>query len=523
MVTSALVPPVPGVRAKIILSGLAALASLAAQPALADCSVTGTTTLTTCTPAEVKVTMSAGTGSLTVDSVETVSVVYDSVQTPGEYNQTVNLTGTTFINNPTYSGLVMQFGTTPTIPPQPVAVTVNATVNIGPNVVANTGGGGGFGTIWVLNDYAGTIAIDNAGTLTATAPTSSTATLSGVTNLGAVTIVNSGSVTSDGGRGIYADGNCGPVGPDGCLGAETPVTVSVTNTATGTVSATTAAIRVIDYSGLASITNAGTVSSTLFQGLIAWSANGDATITNSGGVTSNTDNAVYASTEVGTATVTNSGTVTATGDSSLDAARALIRAPAGYSGLLGSASTSGNIVITNEATGVVSASRDTGILAETPLGNVTIVNAGTVSGLVGIGANSGLATQHTSATVAAIDGNITVTNSGTVTATSVGVSLDGTTNSLTNSGSISTTGNSSGDAAVVTGNGNTTIINTGTISAASSSDTAIAMGSGTNRLVISDTSTITGLVTNVSSNNTLELNGSASGSLNIGNVRAGRQ
>ena len=520
LLTSALVPPVPGVRAKIILSGLAALASLAAQPALADCSVTGTTTLTTCTPAEVNVTMSAGTGSLTVDSVETVSVVYDSVQTPGEYNQTVNLTGTTSINNPTYSGLVMQFGTTPTTPPQPVAVTVNATVNIGPSVVANTGGGGGFGTIWVLNDYAGTIAIDNAGTLTATAPTSSTATLSGVTNLGAVTIVNSGLVTSDGGRGIYADGNCGPVGPDGCLGAETPVTVSVTNTATGTVSATTAAIRVIDYSGLASITNAGTVSSTLFQGLIAWSANGDATITNSGSVTSNTDNAVYASTEVGTATVTNSGTVTATGDSSLDAARALIRAPAGYSGLLGSASTSGNIVITNEATGVVSASRDTGILAETPLGNVTIVNAGTVSGLVGIGANSGLATQHTSATVAAIDGTITVTNSGTVTATSVGVSLDGTTNSLTNSGSISTNGNSSGDAAVVTGNGNTTIVNTGTISAASSSDTAIAMGSGTNRLVMSDTSTISGLVTNVSSNNTLELNGSASGSLNIGNVRS---
>ena len=63
--------------------------------------------------------MTPGTGSLTVDGVETVSVIYASPQTAGVYNQTVTLTGATIIDNPYYSGLVMQSGTTPDLPPQP--------------------------------------------------------------------------------------------------------------------------------------------------------------------------------------------------------------------------------------------------------------------------------------------------------------------------------------------------------------------------------------------------------------------
>jgi len=453
--------------------------------------------------------MTPGAGSLTVDGVETVSVIYASPQTPGVYDQTVILTGATFIDNPAYSGLVMQFGTTPDSPPQPVAVTVNATVEIGANVVANSGPGG-FGTIWVRNDYAGTIDIDNAGTVTGTFTDSNTAAISGVSNLGAVTITNSGSVISTGGRGIYADGNHN--------GAD-DATVSVINTATGSVQATTAGIRVIAYNGLASITNDGTVGSTLFQGLIAWSADGDATITNGGTVTSNTDNAVYAATNVGTATVTNSGTVTATGDTAFDAARALIRAPVGYSGLIGTASTSGDIFITNEATGIVTASRDSAIRAATPQGDVTIVNAGSLTGLTGIYVDSGLSGALTSATAHAIDGDVSVTNSGTVAATSYAVWLDGTTNLLANSGTIQTTG----DTAVYTGNGDTTVINTGTIAASSASETAISMGSGNNRLVLSDTATLVGRVENVSSGNTLELTGSATGSLDLGTVHAAGQ
>ncbi len=453
--------------------------------------------------------MTPGTGSLTVDGVETVSVIYASPQTVGVYDQTVTLTGATSIDNPGYSGLVMQFGTTPDSPPQPVAVTVNATVDIGADVTANSGPGS-FGTIWVRNDFAGTIDIDNAGTLTGTFTDSNTAVISGVTNLGAVTITNSGSVISNGGRGIYADGNYN--------GAD-DATVSVINTATGSVQATTAGIRVIAYNGLANITNDGTVGSTLFQGLIAWSADGDATITNGGTVTSNTDNAVYAATNVGTATVTNSGTVTATGDTSYDAARALIRAPVGYSGLIGTASTSGDIFITNEATGIVTANRDSAIRAATPQGDVTIVNAGSLTGLTGIFVDSGLSGGLTSATVDAIDGDISVTNSGTVTATSHAVWLDGTTNLLTNSGTIQTTG----DTAVYTGNGDTTVINTGTIAASSASGTAISMGSGNNRLVLSDTATLVGKVQNVSASNTLELTGSATGSFDLGMVHASGQ
>ncbi|WP_126699917.1 autotransporter domain-containing protein [Aquibium carbonis] len=453
--------------------------------------------------------MTPGAGSLTVDGVQTISVIYASPQTPGVYDQSVTLTGSTLIDNPDYSGLVMQFGTTPDNPPQPVAVTVNATVNIGADVVANSGSGG-FGTIWVLNDYAGTIEIDNAGTLTGTFDDSNKAVLSGVTNLGGVTITNSGSVTSIGGRGIYADGNYN--GTD-------PATVSVSNTNTGTVQATTAGIRVIAYNGLASITNDGTVGSTLFQGLIAWSADGDATVTNSGSVTSNTDNAVYAATSNGTATVTNSGTVTATGDASYDAARALIRAPVGYGGLVATANTSGDIVITNEATGIVTANRDSAIRAATPEGNVTIVNAGLLTGLTGIYVDSGLSGDLTSATVDAIDGDISVTNSGTVTAASYAVWLDGTTNLLENTGTIETTG----DTAVYTGNGDTTIVNTGTIAASSASGTAISMGSGNNRLILADTASLVGKVLNVSSSNTLELTGNATGAFDLGTVHASGQ
>ncbi len=420
------------------------------QPAMAACTVSGTTTLVSCDASSVSVQMTTGTGALTVEDVNTVSVIYASPQTVGTYTQTVNISGNTTIANPNYSGLVMQFGTDSSTPPQVIDVTVNANVTIGSNVTASSGPSGGFGTIWVRNDNAGAITIDNAGTISLDAPNAETAAISGSTNLDAVTITNSGSVTSTGGRGIYADGN---------YNGTSPVTVSVTNTSTGFVSATTAGIRVIDYNGTASITNNGTVTSELFQGLIAWSANGDATINNTGTVTSNTDNAVYASTENGTATVTNSGTVTSTGDSSLDSARALIRDPAGYAGLIGSAYTSGDVSITNLVTGQVTANRDFAIRAETPQGDVTIVNSGTLSGLGGISVNSGISTGHTSATVSTISGDASVTNSGTINVTGVAVAMDATTNTLFNTGTITTTGTT----AVITGNGDTTITNYGTI------------------------------------------------------------
>jgi outer membrane autotransporter protein len=508
LLTSAIVHPVKALAVSVA-GATVSFFLLSSHPAQAACSVTGTTTLVSCDSTSATVNMTAGDGSLTVDSENVTSVIYASPQVNGTYNQTVNLIGTTAISRADYSGLIMQFGTDSSTPPQVIPVTVNATVNIGADVTADSGPTGGFGTIWVKNDYAGTITIDNAGTISLQAPNSATAAISGSSNSGAVEITNSGTVTSVGGLGIYADGT-------------TPGTVAVTNTATGTIDSTTAAIRVIAYGGgLASIVNNGEVESTLFQGLIAWSATGDATITNTGTATSNTDNAVYASTANGTATITNSGTVTATGDSSLDNDRAAIRAPAGYAGLIGSASSTGDIVITNEAAGNVTANRDAAIRAETPQGDITINNAGTLSGQMGIYADSGQISGHTNATSAAVDGNISVINSGTVTATVYAVSLDGTVNRLENSGTIRSTDQYG--IAVVTGSGDTTIINSGTIAAASATDYAISMGSGTNRLVLTETSSITGIVSASGSSSTLELTGTGAGTFDASQLSSSGQ
>ncbi|WGD29314.1 autotransporter domain-containing protein [Ancylobacter sp. WKF20] len=478
-----------------------------AAPMPSACTVTGTTMLTGCDGTYASVDMTPGTGSLTVDSLVTVSVIYPSPLTLGIYNQTVTLTGTTVLDNPDYSALIMQFGTDHDA--HVIAVTVNATVNIGSNVVATAEDG--FGTIWVRNDYGGSVTIDNAGTITYTATNDGdlVAAISGVTNFGPVTITNSGAVTSNNAWGIYADGNYrGPT--DGQR-----ETVSVTNTESGVVTAYTAGIRVIDYYGLAELTNEGTVTSTLRQALVAWSNNGDTTITNSGTATSQNDNAVYAMTEIGKVTVTNSGTVTAYGDPTLDAAHiALTETLSGFNGLRGTAYTSGDIEITNEATGIVSAVRDAAILAETPVGDITITNAGQLTGKYGIVANSGFATGGSSATVPTTQGDIDVTNSGQITATDLAVSLDATTNRLDNSGTIET----SGTTAVETGNGNSTVINSGTIAAATASDIAVSMGTGSNRFVLADTATVTGIVTNASSGNTLELTGSASGTFNLDSV-----
>lgn len=485
-----------------ILSFLLSSTALS-SPAMANCIATGTTTVTNCDASYVGVTMSPGAGTLTVNNLTSQYVAYASPTTSGTYNQIVDLTGTTNLNNPTYSALVMQFGTDGG--GQRIPVTVNATVNIGASSQLTMGGGGGFGAVWVRNDNAGDVVVDNAGTLFGTAQTTSAtgpATLDAVTNNGSVTVTNSGSVTSTNSRGIYADGN-----HDGTA----PVTVSVTNTATGTVSAYTAAIRVINYNGLAQIENQGTVTSTLFQGLIAWSANGDATITNSGSVTSGNDNAIYAATEIGKATVTNSGTVTALGDPTLDVDRATLRSAQGYNGLRASASSSGDIEIVNTATGVVSAGRDAGIRAETPQGNVNVTNAGTVTGSVGIAVDSGFASGVTGATVSTVLGNIAVTNTGTVTATSYGVALDGTTNGLTNSGTISTTGS----VAVLMGNGATTIVNSGTIASTTPGGTAIRLGTGADTLTLASTSVINGDIVKTGGTLALTGGGAMTGTLDL--------
>lgn len=494
LLTSALVPAMA-----------AGVLMLSDGSALAACTVTGTTTFLQCDSSGVTVNMTPGTGSLTVDGIDAFAVGYQSTLTTGTYDQTVWLTGNTILNNPNYSALIMQFGTDQFA--NVIPVTVNADVTIDSTVRATAADG--FGTIWVRNDYAGDISISNAGTIDWRGPTSypGNAAIDAATNLGGVAIVNSGAVTSNA-RGIYADGNY-----RGATDGEQQ-TVSVTNTASGTISAATAGIRVIDYYGLAEIVNEGRVEATYQQGLIAWSADGDASINNSGSVTSGNDNAIVAATETGDASVYNSGSVIAEGDPALDAGHAALKAAQGYNGLRAAVDVAGDIEIANGASGTVTASRDAAIRAETPEGDITIVNNGTLTGRIGISADSGFVSGYTSATTSATDGAVSITNIGRVSATDLAVWMDGATNRLVNTGTLA----SSGTTAIATGDGDTTIVNSGTISAGSSDGVAIAMGAGRNRLVISDTSVIIGKVTNESTGNMLELTGSGSGTLDLGEV-----
>ncbi|WP_208948532.1 autotransporter outer membrane beta-barrel domain-containing protein [Segnochrobactrum spirostomi] len=456
--------------------------------------MTGNATTNACDSANgIGVYAVSGPVTMTVDDIVIPNNTV-TLQPGGTTGSPFELTLTmrnTIVNATTYGALNMASSAAETN----VNVTLESTVSLTTNA--------GFGGVWVRNEVSGNVAVNSAATI-------ETTNVSGIdltTHIGAVTVTNSGSITAHSVRGIYADGN---------YAGTTAQTVSVTNTSTGVINAYQAGIRVIDYFGLAELINQGAVNSTLYQALVAWSNNGDASISNSGIATTSNSNAIYAATEIGNATVVNSGTVTSYNDPSLDAAHALISPPAGYNGLRGTVDFSGNVEITNTAIGVVTATRDSGILAETPLGNVTVTNNGQITGATGIVANSGMGV--TMASSSTTNGSIGVTNTGIITATGLAISLDGTTQTLNNSGLIST----SGAIAVQTGNGNTTIVNSGWISAGSPSGTAISMGAGTNLLALDTAAVLVGIVTNASSNNTLELTGSGAQTLS-GSISASGQ
>ncbi|MDR3464695.1 MAG: autotransporter domain-containing protein, partial [Xanthobacteraceae bacterium] len=353
------------------------------------------------------------------------------------------------------------------------AVTVNAGVLIGSGVVINSHPQYG-GAVFLREEYAGNLTIDNSGTVislgvdnTNTALTDAAVNagnsvdgLTASTNLGYVTIVNRGLVTAYSGRGIYGDANYSAVtGP----GGDPQQTVSLQNTATGSVDAFLAGMRAVDYYGLATIQNDGYVHSVARQALVAWSAFGDASITNTGTAVADDRNAVVAMTEVGDATLFNSGTVTAS-----MAQTGTLGTGIGYSGLRAVVDTSGNVSILN--TGTVTANFDAAIAAHTPQGNATVTNTGTLSGLSGVFISSGAGIgsidtiyDSTATSTNTINGTATFVNAGTVTAVTYGAYLDGTTNSLTNSGTIAATAGT----AVVTGTGGSGIVtNSGTISGA---------------------------------------------------------
>lgn len=454
---------------------LAAFASLP-SPAAASCVATGTITTEHCDSDYVQVIAGSGTSTLTLADHVTGSVELkvDGSAT-GTIDQTLTLTGSTTLNRPDYSAVIMQTD----------ADERNATVNIGSGVsITSVGGSGG---VWVRNENAGEITIDSAGTVNASGSGADGITAS--TNFGAVSVTNTGSVTSNDARGLYADG--GYNNPD-----NDPVLVVIDNQ--GTVNSYLAGARAINYQGLAKITNSGTVDSETRQGLVAWSANGPATIENSGSVTAHDDHAIHIMSEIGDVTVTNSGTLTALDDTGI------VDGGTGHSGIMATAETSGDILVTNTETGIIHANAQVGIYAATPLGDATVDNKGTVDGMFGIEAVSA-------------DGKASITNSGTVETTLRSIYLGGTTNELINTGSITT----DGTVAMETGNGNTTVDNSGTIAAATGSDTAIAFGGGDDLLIIRDNSEITGLVLAGIGDDTLEFAGS--GSFDLGLIGASAQ
>ncbi|WP_277656082.1 autotransporter outer membrane beta-barrel domain-containing protein [Seleniivibrio woodruffii] len=453
--------------------GLGLLISGGSAPAHAACVYSGDAAVSSsnCDSSQVYYYTGSGNAVLTVDSTTTQSVLLQTTNSSvSNINQTLNLIGNTTINNPSYSGVIMQSN----------SLNRNLWVNIGANV--NITSGGGFGAVWLLNDGSGDIVVDNSGTATANA--GGGPGISAITNGGFVNINNTGTSTSVDNWGIYADGGYTDT---------SPVLVSVTNT--GSVSGYLAGIRTINYNGLSTIENSGTVVSETRQGLVSWSANGDAGIINTGSVTSGDDNAIHVMSETGNVGVNNSGTLTASDDALITAVRT------GYSGIRATVNTSGSVFILNSDTGVINAEDDFGIVGETPSGDVYLYNLGTINALSGISAFSG-------------DGDIVMTNEGTINAVDKGVVISGVESLLTNNGVIAT----SGSVAVETGSGDTTIVNNGTISAGSAADTAISFGAGDNRLVINAGSVIIGRVTGSTGTNTLELTGTGTASIDASSI-----
>jgi hypothetical protein len=335
--------------------------------------------------------------------------VYDT--TGGPYNQTLDILGTTILTAPDYSAVISQS----------YKADRNITVNAGPGVTINSTDG--FGGIWVRNDTSGNVAVDSAATIDTYSPGSDSPDgIHALTNLGNATLTNRGQVTSHGYRGLYAENG------DSNNVASVPFTASITNTTGAVVQAHLAGARAINYYGLASINNQGSVTSTTRQGLIAWSPNGSVEITNSGTATASDDHAIQAATDNGPITVTNTGTLTASNNISIPDVGG--RALPLYSAIHAAADTSGNVTVFNQGSGQINAPDDYGIHAETTSGTVTVTNSASIIGASGISAKA--------------SGAVNITNSGSMSATGSGGSGIYVSNagggSITNSGTLTGAG-----------------------------------------------------------------------------------
>ncbi|MDR3373814.1 MAG: autotransporter domain-containing protein [Ancalomicrobiaceae bacterium] len=422
-----------------------------------------------------------------IDGVSSVGIYADVIgpSATGTYTESLTLSGATALDSSggqtnVNAGAGISMGWTTLNGGSNVIANANLTIGSGVTINSHAAYGG---AVFLRSEYAGNLFVDNSGTIISLGVTNTNTAYSNdlvnsgaagadgitaTTLLGSVTVINRGSVTAYSGRGLYGDGNGHAVILSDCctvigLTGDPQQTVSLENTASGTVDAFLAGMRAVDYYGLATITNAGTVHSTARQALVAWSARGDASITNTGTATADDRNAIVTMTEIGNATILNNGTVVAS-----KAPTGTLSGDIGYSGLRAVVDTLGNATITN--TGTVTAHYDAAIVAHTPSGNATVTNTGTLTGLSGVFISSGASgspidsINDTNATASnTLSGIAKFVNTGSVTAVNYGAYLDGTTNVLANSGTITAT---SGTGVVTGPGGTTTINNSGTISGA---------------------------------------------------------
>lgn len=436
------------------------------EAARAACTITGNGTVNSCDGTLVSATPVSGTVIFDVDSMISAGLdFYPSGSSADPLDMTLNLTGTTSIDRPTYAGIGMMT----------TRSNVNMTVNAGPQVQIRSGDT--FGGIWLRVEGSGDLTVDSAATIEVSGieePGITVTTLSGSAH-----ITNSGAINSTRYRGLYVDGRGG--------------VSDILNT--GTIHSLQAGARAINYEGLAQVDNRGTVETTWRQGLVTWSASGPATILNSGSVTAQDDSAIVSWSENGTVTIVNTGTALARDNT------AQADAGIGHYGLHARVGETGDVIIDNS--GRVEAAQ-TGIWVETPSGTVTLRQQGQVIGADGIVVDGA--------------GPVSITHAGTTTAASGhAVSVAGTAIAIDNSGTI--TSSSVDEATVLVRQGNATIRNGGAI-ANTAGGTAIEFAGQASELIL-DTAraTITGLVIGGGTSDTLTLDATVDGTFD--NARLG--
>ncbi|AZS79338.1 autotransporter domain-containing protein [Achromobacter sp. MY14] len=379
----------------------------AVPAALEGCSATGSVVALQCGPTEIELRGGAGTSSLFVEDVtaSSVSLRNDPSVTTGPFVQNLSITGSTTLERNDYPAVFLNSS----------ADDWSVNVKLGSGVTLRSAGL--FGALWVRSESANTafrndIYIDSAATVVATG--SDTVGITATSNNGKVTLINRGSVTSTQSRGLYADGG----------NVTKPDTVLIRNE--GTVQAYQAAARAINYAGTSRIENTGSVRSTTAQGLVAWSNMGGAEIINSGTVVADNYDALVAGGTGADTLVYNSGTITANHQTVLRRV-----AVSGYSAIRAYTDGTGKLTVTNDATGVLNAASNAGMMANTELGSITLLNAGRIDARYGIQADS-------------TGGAVSITNQGLINVTDAsgaGVYVTAAAGgSLANSGTITSAG-----------------------------------------------------------------------------------